>query len=105
MRERAKSFYVVFAIAAVLIVPAAIELRTVVHPGVLRVTSDNPTPFGYTWSLLLFIIPIGALGGGLAAGLISSFREKRFGERSLCWHPSASCSICSLATLSSFSQT
>jgi len=61
MRERAKSFYVIFAIAATLIVPAAIALRTVVHPAILQTTSDNPTPLGYTWSLALFIIPIGVL--------------------------------------------
>jgi len=61
MRERDKSFYVVFAIAASLIVPAAIALRSVVHPAVLQATSDNPTPLGYTWSLALFIIPIGVL--------------------------------------------
>jgi hypothetical protein len=57
-----RSFYVVFAIAAVLVVPAAIALRTVVHPAILQATSDNPTPLGYTWSLLLFIVPIAALG-------------------------------------------
>lgn len=61
MRERAKSFYVVFAIAAALIVPAAIALRSVIHPVLLQATSDNPTPFGYTWSLALFIVPIGVL--------------------------------------------
>jgi hypothetical protein len=41
-------------------------LRTVVYPGVLEITSDNPTPAGYTWSLLLFIIPIAALSGWFA---------------------------------------
>src|SRR5437016_9020816 len=61
MRESAKPFYVVFAIAAVLVVPAAIALRTVVHPAILQATSDNPSPLGYTWSLALFIIPIGVL--------------------------------------------
>jgi hypothetical protein len=61
MRERAKSFYVVFAIAAVLVVPAAIALRTIIHPATLQASSDNPTPLGYTWSLALFIVPIGAL--------------------------------------------
>src|SRR5258708_14078854 len=66
MQERAKSFYVVFAIAAALIVPGAIALRTVIHPGILQATSDNPTPLGYTWSLLLFIVPIGALPCRLA---------------------------------------
>src|SRR5437899_6160842 len=62
MREGAKPFYVVFAIAAALVVPAAIALRTVIHPVILQATSDNPTPLGYTWSLLLFIVPIAALG-------------------------------------------
>src|SRR3954466_2059095 len=61
MQER-RAFYVIFAIAAALIVPAALTVRTVVHPVVLQPTSDNPTPLGYTWSLLLFIIPNGALG-------------------------------------------
>src|SRR5439155_786611 len=49
MQER-RAFYVVFAIAAALIVPAGLTLRTVVHPVVLQATSDNPTPLGYIWS-------------------------------------------------------
>jgi hypothetical protein len=60
-RKPKQAFQVVFLIAALLILPAAITLRTVVHPGVLQLSSDNPTPRGYTWSLLLFIIPIAAL--------------------------------------------
>jgi hypothetical protein len=60
MQER-RSFYVIFAIAAVLVVPAGIALRSVAHPIVLQVTSDNPSPLGYTWSLLLFIVPVGTL--------------------------------------------
>ena len=46
-----------------LVLPAALTLRTVLHPGVLQNDSANPTPLGYTWSLLLFIIPLAALGG------------------------------------------
>ena len=61
MQER-RAPYVIFAIAAALVIPVALTLRTVVHPVILQATSDNPTPLGYTWSLLLFIIPIGALG-------------------------------------------
>jgi hypothetical protein len=78
MRERAKSFYVVFVIAAALIVPAAIALRTVIHPAILQVTSDNPTPLGYTWSLALFIIPIGALAWWFASRPDLSFPRKAF---------------------------
>src|SRR3954471_10492989 len=77
MQER-RAFYVIFAIAAALIVPAALTLRTVVHPVVLQPTSDNPTPLGYTWSLLLFIIPIGALGCWFACRPDLQFPRKAF---------------------------
>src|SRR5438093_7039276 len=77
MRER-KSFYVVFAIAAALVIPAAIALRTVVHPAILQATSDNPTPLGHTWSLLLFIIPIAALGWWFACRPDLQFPRKAF---------------------------
>jgi hypothetical protein len=77
MQER-RAFYVVFAIAAALIIPAALTLRTVVHPVVLQATSDNPTPLGYTWSLLLFIIPIGALGWWFGSRPDLQFPRKAF---------------------------
>jgi hypothetical protein len=78
MQERTKSFYVVFAIAAALIVPAAIALRTVIHPAILQGTSDNPTPLGYTWSLALFIVPIGALAWWFACRPDLKFPRKAF---------------------------
>ena len=78
MREGAKPFYVVFAIAAALVVPATIALRTVIHPAILQATSDNPTPLGYTWSLLLFIIPIAALGWWFACRPDLRFPRKAF---------------------------
>src|ERR671918_583784 len=78
MQERTKSFYAVFAIAAALVIPAALTLRTVIHPVILQVTSDNPTPLGYTWSLLLFIIPIGALGWWFACRPDLQFTRKAF---------------------------
>src|SRR6266436_1970533 len=78
MRESAKPFYVVFAIVAALVVPAAIALRTVIHPVILQATSDNPTPLGYTWSLLLFIIPIAALGWWFASRPDLQFPRKAF---------------------------
>jgi hypothetical protein len=78
MRERARSFYVIFAIAAALIVPAAIALRSVIHPVLLQATSDNPTPFGYTWSLGLFIIPIGVLAWWFARRPDLKFPRKAF---------------------------
>lgn len=77
MQDR-KAFYVIFAIAAALVIPAGIALRSVIHPVVLQVTSDNPTPLGYTWSLLLFIIPIGALGWWFARRPDLKFPRKAF---------------------------
>jgi hypothetical protein len=44
-------------------VPAGIALHTVRVATVVRMPSANPTPHGYTWSLLLFIVPIGVISG------------------------------------------
>jgi hypothetical protein len=78
MRERTKSFYVVFAIAAALIFPAVIALRSIIHPALLQATSDNPTPLGYTWSLGLFVVPIGALAWWFACRPDLTFTRKAF---------------------------
>jgi hypothetical protein len=56
---------IVFAIVAVLLIPAYLTLRTVVHPAVLVMTSEDPTPYGYTWSLSLWIVPMLAILGWL----------------------------------------
>src|SRR4029453_15290082 len=77
MQER-RAFLVIFAIASALIVPAALTLRTVLHPVILHATSNNPTPLGYTWSLLLFIIPIAALGWWFACRPDLQFPRKAF---------------------------
>ena len=50
------SFWLVLAMFSMIAVPAAITLHTV------RVSTQNPTPYGYTVSLLLFIIPIVVIG-------------------------------------------
>jgi hypothetical protein len=57
-REQRRAFQVVFVIVALLVVPATITLRSVDVPGTLVVSSENPTPLGYTLSLLLFILPL-----------------------------------------------
>jgi hypothetical protein len=56
------SAWIVAAMVAMIVVPAAITLLTVSSPGTLQVSSPNPTPYGYTWSLLLFIVPIVVIG-------------------------------------------
>jgi hypothetical protein len=52
------SAWIVAGMVAMIAVPAAITLRTVSSPGTLQVLGSNPTPHGYSWSLLLFVIPI-----------------------------------------------
>lgn len=54
---------IVIAMLAMIAVPAAITLHTVQSPATLVPTSQNPTPHGYTWSLLLFIIPCVVIAG------------------------------------------
>ncbi len=42
-------------------IPATMTLRMVKAPGTLVVSTSDPTPFGYTVSLSLFIVPIAAI--------------------------------------------
>jgi hypothetical protein len=49
---------VVAVMLCMVAVPAAITLNTVRHPVTLQASSPDPTPHGYTWSLLLWIVPI-----------------------------------------------
>ena len=73
-----QAFQIIFIIAALLIVPAAITLRTVREPGVLAIATDNPTPLGYTVSLLLFVVPILALGAWFATRRDLQLQRKAF---------------------------
>jgi len=52
---------VVAAMVAMIAVPAALTLHTVRVPAVVDVREPNPSPYGYTVSLLLFLIPIAAM--------------------------------------------
>lgn len=56
---------IVIAMLAMIVIPAAIALHAVRSPATLVPTSQNPTPHGYTWSLLLFVIPIVVIAGWL----------------------------------------
>ena len=47
---------------AMVAVPAGITLHTVRTPAVAEISSTNPTPYGYTFSLLLFVVPILVIG-------------------------------------------
>ncbi|MFZ0321377.1 MAG: hypothetical protein WAL56_19800 [Candidatus Sulfotelmatobacter sp.] len=59
---------IVIAMLAMIVIPAAITLHTVKYPVTLVPTSPNPTPHGYTWSLLLFMVPSAAIAGWFLPG-------------------------------------
>jgi hypothetical protein len=48
---------------AMIAIPAGITLHTVHHPAPLIPLNQNSTPYGYTFSLLLFILPAALIGG------------------------------------------
>jgi hypothetical protein len=56
------SGWIVLAMFGMVAVPIGITLHTVRVPATLQIQSSNPTPHGYTWSLLLFIVPIVIIG-------------------------------------------
>jgi hypothetical protein len=53
-----QSAWIVALLLLMVAIPAAITLDRVHAPGTLQIPSKNPTPYGYTISLLLFIVPI-----------------------------------------------
>jgi hypothetical protein len=57
------SAWIVLAMLAMIAVPAAITLHTVHVAAVAQIPSPNPTPHGYSWSLLLFVAPVVVIGG------------------------------------------
>jgi hypothetical protein len=56
------SAWIVLAMLAIVAAPAGVALHTVRVPVVSQIPSTNPTPYGYTWSLLLFVVPIVVIG-------------------------------------------
>jgi hypothetical protein len=61
-----EAFQVAFLVLALIVVPAAFTLNTVQHPGRLEIGVEDPTPLGYSVSLLLFLMPLAALGAWFA---------------------------------------
>ncbi len=55
--------WIVIAMLAMIVIPAAITLYTVQHPAPLLPVDQNSTPHGYSYSLLLFIIPSAWIAG------------------------------------------
>lgn len=58
-----QSDHIVLLMLLMVVIPAAITLHTVRVPQVPHDFSSNATPFGYTWSLLLFMVPIAVIAG------------------------------------------
>jgi hypothetical protein len=52
---------IVLMLFLMIAVPAALTLHRVRTPAMVAIKADNPTPYGYTWSLLLFLAPIGMI--------------------------------------------
>jgi hypothetical protein len=55
--------WIVIAMLAMIVIPAVITLQTVHHPAPPIPVDQNSTPHGYTFSLLLFIIPTVFIAG------------------------------------------
>ncbi len=72
------NFLTVALILGMLAVPATLTLRTVRVSAVVDVTAPNPSPHGYTVSLLLFLIPILVIGGWLVPQDNVSISKKSF---------------------------
>jgi len=62
------SAWIVLSMLAMIAVPAGITLHTVHVAAVAQISSPNPTPHGYSWSLLLFVAPVVVIGGWFLPG-------------------------------------
>jgi hypothetical protein len=56
------SFRLVIAIVGMIALPAALTLHRIQVSAAVDPSIANPSPYGYTVSLLLFIVPIGVIG-------------------------------------------
>ena len=77
-RDPLRSSWLVLVLLVMMVIPAAITLKTVQFPGTLQISNPNPTPFGYTLSLSLFIIPIIVIGGWLVPSERLAFPRRAF---------------------------
>jgi hypothetical protein len=71
---------IVIAMLAMIVIPAGITLQTVHQPVPLVPVNQNSTPYGYTFSLLLFILP-----AALIAGWFLPSEGLHIPKRAFCW--------------------
>jgi len=70
---------VVLTMIAMVVVPASLTLLRVRSPRPGVDPSTNPTPLGYTWSLLLYLVPLLVLAWWFLRNPSRSFQKKAFG--------------------------
>jgi len=75
-----QSAWLVAAMLAMIAVPAGLTLHTVHVPATIAIASPNPTPHGYSWSLLLFVLPIAVIGGWFLPGEQVHIAKRAFGK-------------------------
>jgi hypothetical protein len=61
-RSPQSAFLLILAMLAMISVPAGLALHTAQIPPAIDPAFPNPSPHGYTWSLLLFIVPVLVIG-------------------------------------------
>ena len=72
--------WIVIAMLAMIVIPAVITLQTVHHPASPIPVDQNSTPHGYTFSLLLFIVPTVFI-----AGWFLPSEGLHIPKRAFCW--------------------
>jgi hypothetical protein len=72
--------WIVTAMLAMIVIPAVVTLRTVHHPAPPFPVDQNSTPHGYTFSLLLFIVP-----AAIIAGWLLPSEGLHVPKRAFCW--------------------
>jgi hypothetical protein len=85
-------FKVLMGMIVVLGVPFALTLMTIKEPRPLIAPVEaNPTPYGYTWSLSLFIIPVLLLASWVSLRKHATIQKKAF------WFSAAAITACGIA--------
>lgn len=77
-RESSAAARVVLAMIAMVAVPATLTLLTVRTPRAPVDPSADPTPLGYTWSLLLYLVPLLVLAFWFLGHPRYTFQKKAF---------------------------
>ena len=75
-----QSAWLVAAMLAMIAIPTGITLHTVHVPAAITIASTNPTPHGYSWSLLLFVLPIAVIGGWFLPSEQVHIAKRAFGK-------------------------